>query len=250
MEIRLQDLREQAEPVAVTMRTPGQRLRARRRLLPHRGAARRCGGPRVGARTASTGDVDQEYNVVTVTSRRPVDLDQHRRVVAASTRAAASAARRRSTRWRSAARPSPRVRSSPGPRSCACPTCCATPRRSSTPPVGCTPRASSPPTASSRSCARTSAGTTRSTRWSATAAHDGCAPALELQCCVVSGPAELRDRAEGRGRRHPRRVGAVSAPSSLAVATAERFDQTLVGFLRDGRGNVYTHPERISTWSS
>jgi FdhD protein len=40
-------------------------------------------------------------------------------------------------------------------------------------------------------------------------------------------------------------ICAVSAPSSLAVAAAERCNQTLVAFLRDGRFNVYTHPERI-----
>jgi FdhD protein len=38
---------------------------------------------------------------------------------------------------------------------------------------------------------------------------------------------------------------AVSAPSSLAIAAAERFGQTVVGFLRDGRFNVYTHTERV-----
>ena len=38
---------------------------------------------------------------------------------------------------------------------------------------------------------------------------------------------------------------AVSAPSSLAVAAAERFGQTFVGFVRGERFNVYTHPERI-----
>jgi len=40
-------------------------------------------------------------------------------------------------------------------------------------------------------------------------------------------------------------VAAISAPSSLAIDFAEESDQTLIGFLRPGRMNIYSHEHRI-----
>jgi FdhD protein len=62
---------------------------------------------------------------------------------------------------------------------------------------------------------------------------------------VVSGRASFEILQKALAARIPI-ICAVSAPSSLAVEFARESRQSLIGFLRPDRLNVYAHPERIT----
>ena len=67
---------------------------------------------------------------------------------------------------------------------------------------------------------------------------------LSQHVLLVSGRASFEILQKSLAARIPI-VSAVSAPSSLAVAFADRSGQTLIGFLRGRRMNVYAHPSRV-----
>ena len=87
------------------------------------------------------------------------------------------------------------------------------------------------------SCGKTSAGTMPSTRSSDYALLNDLLP-LSRHVLVVSGRSSFEIMQKALAGRIPI-VAAVSAPSSLAVDFARENGQTLIGFLREKRMNVY-----------
>jgi FdhD protein len=67
---------------------------------------------------------------------------------------------------------------------------------------------------------------------------------LDEHVLLVSGRSSFEIMQKALAGRVPI-VAAVSAPSSLAVEFAEASGQTLIGFLREGRMNVYSGMERV-----
>jgi FdhD protein len=243
MEIRIHGAGQEAEAIAVTMRTPGNDFELAVGLC-------RTEGLLTGSRDlaevryclAEEPGAEQEYNVVTVATRHLVDLGDHRRVVAATS---------------------------------SCGICGKTTLDEVA--ISCAAVAAGPVIARSTLIDLPDALRKSQTVFDATGGLHAAglfSPAGELRVlredvgrhnavdklvghAVMTGLLPLSDSVlivSGRLSFEIVQkaavagipiVGAVSAPSSLAVATAERFEQTLVGFLRDGRGNIYTHPERI-----
>ena len=68
--------------------------------------------------------------------------------------------------------------------------------------------------------------------------------ALDRHILLVSGRTSFEILQKALAARIPI-VAAVSAPSSLAVDFATDSGQTLVGFLREGRMNIYAHEHRV-----
>jgi FdhD protein len=241
MEIRVHGPGQSATPVTVTMRTPGHDFElavgfcVSEHVVP---------GPDAVAAVAYClgGDAPQEYNVVTVSTRVPVDLDAHRRnfvsnascglcgkttldqvalacaPVRADLRVAASVLTQLPARLRAGQM----VFDVTG----------------GVHATGCFD------VAGNLRVVREDVGRHNALDkvigW---AAREGALP-LHDAVCIVSGRVsfEIVQKAATAGIPV---LGAVSAPSSLAVQTAERLGVTVVGFLRGDRFNVYTSPERV-----
>jgi FdhD protein len=239
MEIRIQAPNAEAVPLAVTMRTPGADFELAVGFCLTEGV---IDGPADLASVAYclSGEGPQEYNVVTVGVRRPVSIPERNFVANASCGLCG-----KQTLDDVAVRCSPVAL---GPRVMAS-TLTELParlraRQAAFAATGGLHAAARFDPAGQLLAVREDVGRHNALdKLIGHAALDGPLP-LQDELLLVSGRVsfEIVQKAAVAGLPI---ICAVSAPSSLAVEAAARFDQTVVGFLRDGRFNVYTGAGRI-----
>src|SRR3954471_11237235 len=236
MEIRVHGPGQEPAALAVTMRTPGHDFELAtgfchtEGLLPsveHLAEVKYCLG----------GDGEQEYNVVTVGLRAPIDLEPHRRayVASASCGICGKATLDQVGQDCMPVAPGPVVAGS---------TLLQLPQRlrdaqAVFDATGGLHAAGLFTSDGDLTLLREDVGRHNALdKIVGNALIDGALPLVD-RVLVVSGRVsfEIVQKAAIAGIGL---IAAVSAPSSLAVAAADRLGQTLVGFLRDGRGNTYT----------
>ncbi|MGZ4799580.1 MAG: formate dehydrogenase accessory sulfurtransferase FdhD [Acidimicrobiia bacterium] len=242
MEIRIEQPGGDVGPLAVVMRTPGHDFELAVGFCitegvidaaTDLGAVRYCLGP----------DAEQEYNVVTVAVRRPVDLDDRARSFAAGSSCGVCG---KATLDQLEVDCAPIA---PGP-AFALDVLVAMPERlRAAQPLfdatGGLHGAALCDGAGEVVVVREDVGRHNAVdKLVGLATLEDRLPLAE-SALVVSGRASF-EIVQKAARAGIPVVVAVSAPSSLAVTTARRLGMTLVGFVRDGRANVYTGPERVA----
>jgi len=241
MEIRAHGPGQKAAPITVTMRTPGNDFELAvgfcisEHVVDH---------PHDVASVAYcvSGDAPQEYNVVTVTTRTPVDLEAHRRAFVSN---ASCGLCGKTTLDQVEAACDPIITSMRVPRS----VLVALPDRLREEQAvfdvtGGVHAAALFTTSGELRCLREDIGRHNALDkvigWAALARRVPLSDAVLLVSGRVSF--EIVQKAAMAGIPV---IGAVSAPSSLAVQTAARLGITIAGFLRGDRFNLYSHPERV-----
>jgi FdhD protein len=245
MEIRVQGAGAPAAPLAVTMRTPGHDFELAVGLCRTEGVLR-TGSDLAEVRYCLADDgadrVEQEYNVVTVALRAPVDLEPHRRALVASASCGLCG----------------KVTLDQVEQECA--PVAGGPVLAGSTIVGLPERLRAAQTVFDATGGLHAAGLFSPAGDALAVREDvGRHNAVDKlvgwavledrlplagAALVVSGRVsfEIVQKAAVAGVPV---IVAVSAPSSLAVAAAQRLGLTLVGFVRDGSANVYSHPARV-----